>query len=399
MNVLLTIAVAVPLGFVTLCLAYLYLLALASVKKPRPKSTTRPTRRFAVAIPAHNEAGTIGHTLDQLHRQDYPDKLFDIFVVCDNCTDDTALEVRAHDGIALERTDNERRGKGYAVAWLYERILAAPQTYQAIVVFDADSRVDPGFLRAMDAALAAGHQVAQGKHVIANPDAGWFPAVMFTAFAMDNRLRNLGRSNLGLSSKLMGDGMCFTREVLEAHPWQATSLTEDAEYQANLLLKGLRVVFVPQAMTYGKIVTDMGAARKQRSRWMHGRADVARRLTPRLLRSGLRHADLAQIDGAIEREMPSYSSLLVLHALLTVLWVVIPGVAGRLPYPWPVSLWVGFVAYPLLALVLERAPWKLYFFLAYAPVYALWRTGLRLLVRFQPKQTKWYRTPRSIEKK
>jgi cellulose synthase/poly-beta-1,6-N-acetylglucosamine synthase-like glycosyltransferase len=394
-NVLLTLAVALPLGFVTLCLAYLYLLALASVKNPRLKSTTRPTRRFAVAIPAHDEAGTIGHTLDQLRRQDYPAELFDIFVVCDNCTDDTVPEVRAHGGIALERTDNERRGKGYALAWLYERILAAPQAYQAIVVFDADSRVDPGFLKVMDAALAAGHRVAQGKHVIANPDAGWFPAVMFTAFAMDNRLRNRGRSNLRLSSKLMGDGMCFARDVLETHPWQAASLTEDAEYQSTLLLNGIRVAFVPQAITYGEIVTDLSVARRQRSRWMHGRADVAQRLASYLLRSGLRHKDLAQIDGAIERTMPSFSTLLVLTALLTALWAVLPGVADRLPWLWLVSLWVGFVAYPLLALAMERAPFKLYLYLAFAPIYALWRTGLRLLVRFQPRQVKWFRTPRS----
>jgi 1,2-diacylglycerol 3-beta-glucosyltransferase len=395
MKVLLILAVAPPLGVVTLCLAYLYLLALASIRRPRLRPPARPSHRFAVAIPAHNETGTIGRTLDQLHRQNYPADLIDIYVVCDNCTDDTASEVRAHGGIALERTDNERRGKGYALAWLYERILAAPQHYQAVVVFDADSQVDPGFLQAMDTALTAGHRVAQGQHVIANPDAGWFPAVMFTAFAMDNRLRNLGRSNLRLSSKLMGDGMCFAREVLETHPWRATSLTEDAEHQSILLLNGIRVAFVSQAVTYGEIVTDLNVARRQRSRWMHGRADVAWRLAPRLLRSGLRHADLAQIDGAIERTMPSLSTLLVLTALLTALWAVLPGVADWLPWPWLTSLWAGFAAYPLLALLLEQAPWKLYMYLAYAPFYALWRTALRLMVRLQPKQTRWFRTPRS----
>jgi cellulose synthase/poly-beta-1,6-N-acetylglucosamine synthase-like glycosyltransferase len=337
--------------------------------------------------------------LVQLGQQDYPSELYDLYVVCDNCTDDTAAKVRSHEGFALERTDQERRGKGYALAWLYERILASRQSYQAVVVFDADSQVDPNFLRAMDAVLAKGHQVAQGQHIIANADAGWFPAAMFLSFAMDNRLRNLGRSNLGLSSKLMGDGMCFTRQVLETHPWQATSLTEDAEYQSILLLNGVRVVFVPQAKTLGRIVTNLSIARRQRSRWMHGRADVARQLAPRLLRSGLSNGDLAQIDGAIERVMPSFSTLLISATLLTVLWAISPGVSARLPWLWIASLWPALAIYPLLALVLERAPWKLYLYLAYAPIYVLWRTGVRLLVRFQPKQTRWFRTPRTHEER
>jgi len=225
MSVLLIALVGLPLAIVTLCLVYLLVLALAGIKRPLWSMPDSPRHRFAIAIPAHNEEGTIGSTLDQLHRQNYPPELFDIYVACDNCSDSTALEVRAHGGIACERIDSKQRGKGYALAWLYPHILAAPQAYHAIVVFDADSQADPGFLRAMAAALAAGHRVAQGQHIIANPTAGWFPAVMFTAFAMDNRLRNLGRSNLGLSSKLMGDGMCFAREVLERHPWQAASLT------------------------------------------------------------------------------------------------------------------------------------------------------------------------------
>ena len=86
------------------------------------------------------------------------------------------------------------------------------------------------------------------------------------AFVMDNRLRNLGRSNLGLSSKLMGDAMCFARGVLEAYPWGASSLTEDAEYRAHLLQHNIRVFFAPDARAYGEMVNSLSAARHQRAR-------------------------------------------------------------------------------------------------------------------------------------
>lgn len=61
------------------------------------------------------------------------------------------------------------------------------------------------------------------------------------------------------------------------------------------------------------------------------------------------------------------------------------------------ATWTAFLAYPLLALLLEGAPGKLYLYLAFAPLYALWRTGLRLWVRLRPGSTAWVRTPRAAE--
>ena len=397
MTLILTVLVLSLQGLVALCLAYLYLLALAGVRQPRLDLSQRPGHRFAVAIPAHNEEATIGRTVRRLQGQDYPSDLVEIFVVADNCHDDTATAAREAGAICLERHDLTKRGKGYALAWLFQRILGQQPGYDAIVVFDADTIVDTGFLRVMDAMLRQGHQVIQGKHVIANPARGWFAAVMYTAFIMDNRLRNLGRSNLGLSCKLMGDAMCFARQVLEVYPWQAASQTEDAEYQATLLLNGIRVIFAPQAIAYGEMVTSLGAAHHQRARWMRGRAEVSRQLAPRLLRSGLRHLDWLQLDGAIELMMPSYSTLLMMALLTTGLWVVLPEVARGLSWPWLVVTWAGFLAYPPLGLLLERAPARLYLYLAFAPFYTLWRTWLRLWVRFRRGSITWVRTPRSIK--
>jgi cellulose synthase/poly-beta-1,6-N-acetylglucosamine synthase-like glycosyltransferase len=397
MTLSLTVLILILQGLVTLCLAYLYLLALAGVRQPNLDVSNSPAHCFAVAIPAHDEEATIGRTVERLKKQGYPSDQFDIFVVADNCNDDTARVAREAGAICLERHDSSQRGKGYALAWLFQHILDWRTRYDAVVVFDADTSVDSGFLKVMDAMLRQGHQVIQGKHVIANPAQGWFAAVMYTAFVMDNRLRNQGRSNLGLSSKLMGDAMCFARQVLEAHPWQAASLTEDAEYRAALLLNGIRVAFAPQAIAYGEMVTSLGSAHQQRARWMRGRAEVTRRLAPRLLHSGLRNLDWPQLEGALELAMPSYSTLLMVALLTTGLWSILPDAARGLPWLWLVVAWAGFLAYPPLGLLLEQAPAKLYLYLAFAPFYTLWRTGLRLWVRFRHSSTAWVRTPRSTE--
>lgn len=386
---------AVLLLFVSLCLGYLYILALASVRLRHTTRQSRSCHRFAIAIPAHNEEAVIGSTIARLQTLSYPSDLYDIHVVSDNSTDRTAEIVRSRGVQCWERFDETRRSKGHALAWLFERLLYHERAYDAIVVFDADSRVDASFLRVMDAGLCQGQQVIQSHHVIANPADNWFTAAMYVSFVLDN-LRNAGRSNLGFSAKLMGDGMCFAREVLERFPWTTVSLTEDAEYQALLLLEGIHVAFAPDALSYGEIPTSLAAAQQQRSRWMQGRAEVARRLAPVLLRSGLRRRSLAQLDGAIEQVMPSYSTLLTLWGVVALIGGGLDLLVGGLAMPWGWTLGLGaaFALYPVLGLLLAGAPRPLYLYLAFAPFYVLWRTAIRLWVRLQRGPRGWVRTPR-----
>lgn len=389
---------AAGLLFVSLCVGYLYLLILASIPSRRTPVPDHPSHTFAITIPAHNEEEVIGTTIDGLRDLDYPRDMYDIHVVSDNSTDRTAEIVRSRGVPCWERFDETRKSKGHALAWLFERILNHERNYDAIVVFDADSRVNPSFLRIMDVELARGPQVTQGRHVIAHPTDSWFTAVMYIAFVLDN-LRNAGRSNLGFSAKLMGDGMCFARQVLERFPWTANSLTEDAEYQALLLLNGIKVSFSADAFSFGEIPTSLDAARVQRSRWMQGRADLSRRLASKLLRSGLRRWNLAQLDGALEQAMSSYSTLLVLFG---VTMLVEGGLAVSteglvMPWPWALGLGIAFALYPILGLLLVGAPFRIYLYLIFAPFYVLWRTGVRLWVSLRRGPREWVRTPRAEE--
>jgi len=386
---------AVPLVLVSLCLGYLYFQVLVGIPRRSVPIPDQPVHAFAIAIPAHNEEEVIGTTVDNLLRLDYPRDMYDIHVVSDNSTDRTAEIVRRRGVHCWERFDEVRRSKGHALTWLFQRILRHQRAYDAIVIFDADSHVEASFLRVIDAGLCQGRQALQGHHVIANPDDNWFTAAMYVGFVLDN-LRNAGRSNLGFSAKLMGDGMCFSREVLERFPWTTVSLTEDAEYQALLLLNAVRVAFAPDAISRGQIPTSLATARQQRSRWMQGRIEVARRMRPMLLRSGLRKRSLAQLDGAIEQVMPSYSTLLTLWGVVALMGASFDLLVGRfvMPWKWVLGLGAAFALYPVLGLLLAGAPRSLYRHLAFAPFYVLWRTGIRLWMHLQRGPRGWVRTPR-----
>ena len=223
-------------------LAYLLLLALASVYLASPpiRIRERPSTRFTIAIPAHDEASVIGATVRRLCALDYPAELFSVHVVADHCSDHTAALARQAGALVHERNEGPRNGKGAALMWLFQSIL--DNSCDAVVIFDADTQVDPCFLCIMDAHLARGAQVIQGQHIIRNPESGWFPALTWAMFLVDNRFQNLGRSNLGWSAKHMGDSICFRAEVLRKIGW-GEGLTEDYQLRQRLLLEGIRITY------------------------------------------------------------------------------------------------------------------------------------------------------------
>src|SRR5262249_33750666 len=141
------IAVALPVLY--LCIVSISALLRARQRRKKPIIFSPPYARFALLVPAHNEEAVIGKLLESLSELDYPADQYTVHIVADNCTDTTAELARAS-GYALvhERSDQEKRGKGFALSWLLEQLEKDQLTYDAYIVLDADSVVDPAFLQA-----------------------------------------------------------------------------------------------------------------------------------------------------------------------------------------------------------------------------------------------------------
>jgi cellulose synthase/poly-beta-1,6-N-acetylglucosamine synthase-like glycosyltransferase len=377
-------------------LSYLLLLAISAIRSAsRPETYNHiPLKRFVIIIPAHNEASTIGGTVKRLRYLDYPNSLYSIHIVADHCSDDTAEIARREGAIVHERNDGPRSGKGAALFWLFERILE-DDLCDAVIIFDADTRVDPAFLCVMNWRLAKGDQVIQGQHIIANPDQGWFPALAWAMFLIDNRFQNLGRTNLGWSAKNMGDSICFSVDVLRQMGW-GEGLAEDYHLRLSLLLQGIRIVYEPAAIGYGEAPLDWARARAQRARWLRGTRDAGRHVVKRLLVEGLKRRNLAMLDGALQASFPSYSTLSVLS--LIVLAVLVPvDYFDKLISLWPhILAWAAIAGmlliYPIVGLALEHAPIKAYVVILSGPYFIFWRTWLAFKSRFLGKQVTWIRT-------
>jgi 1,2-diacylglycerol 3-beta-glucosyltransferase len=372
--------------------AYLLSLTLLSWRRSAP-SYGAPEHRFAIVVPAHDEQEGIAATVSNLLAVDYPKDRFSVIVVADNCSDATAARAEAAGARVLVRHDEERRGKGYALAYAFERLAS---TVDAIVVVDADTVVSPNLLRAFSARIDAGALAVQADYAVRNPDASWRTRLMAIAFGAFHVLRSVGRERLRLSSGLRGNGMCFTSRVLELVPHDAYSIVEDVEYGIRLGEAGYRVFYAAEAHVYGEMVSSSGASQSQRRRWEQGRAALARTRGVPLFGTALARRDLVLLDLAIDVLLPPLSTLAI--------WVI-AGFAAALLCGYSLHqdvslrIWIAnllaLVLYVLRGWSLSGTGLRGLFELGAAPFYVSWKLWLRLRQPERPKD--WVRTAREAQ--
>ena len=181
-------------GFVAACAGlYLVLLAFASFGR-RSVEATPPRSRIAVLVPAHDEAALVGRCVTSLRQQSYPQDLYDIVVIADNCTDDTAARAAAAGATVLVRTAPDVRGKGPALRWAMDHMLESDPDLAALAVVDADSVADPGLLGALVARLEQGAPVVQAEYLGRDEDGSIRSELRAAAFLLFHRVRFGGRA-------------------------------------------------------------------------------------------------------------------------------------------------------------------------------------------------------------
>jgi glycosyltransferase involved in cell wall biosynthesis len=109
------------------------------VPKERIESMAMALPRLLVAIPAHNEAATIGTVVEEVHKACLS---CDLVVVDDGSTDDTSECVRRLGVVGLRHATNLGYGRAVQTALKYAQAFG----YDAIVTLDGDGQHDPASL-------------------------------------------------------------------------------------------------------------------------------------------------------------------------------------------------------------------------------------------------------------
>jgi len=268
-------------------------------RKEIPASNFKPVSRFAVLVAAHNEEKVISNIVHSLKCLKYPKELYDIFVIADNCSDNTAAIASKCGAKVCERFDPVKRGKGFSLEWMFKKIFEMEVKYDAVCVLDADNLVSPNFLMEMNKQLCMGHKVIQGYLDSKNPSDSWISGNNSIAFWVSNRLFQLPRYYLGLSCVLGGTGFVVATSVLKEFGWGATCLTEDLEFSLRLVMRGMKVYWSHEAVIYDEKPLTIAQSWRQRKRWMQGHFDCMRRFFRKLLLKALHDKDMVAFDSAL----------------------------------------------------------------------------------------------------
>lgn len=254
--------------------------------------------RFAVLICARNEEKIIADLIKSINNQTYDRNLIRIFVMADNCTDNTASVARSAGASVYKRTDTEHTGKGYALEALIENIKHdfPKNFFDGYFVFDADNVLDRNYISEMNKAFSAGYDVITSYRNSKNYGDNWITAGYGLWFLREAKYLNGARFLLGSSCCVSGTGFFFSRKTLdEIGTWKFHLLTEDIEFSVHNIVNGRKIAYCPRAIFYDEQPTKFIQSWHQRIRWTKGYMQVFRDYGAKLLR-GMFHGNFSCYD-------------------------------------------------------------------------------------------------------
>lgn len=286
MNTLRLINYTVSILFV-LCYAYQFVYIPISLFKKKKTVTKKPDlHNFAVLICARNEAAVIGDLIDSIEYQTYNKDLITVFVLADNCTDNTAEIAKLKGAKVYSRFNKELIGKGYALQELRQHITEDyPEGFDGYFVFDADNILSPNYIEEMNKTFSEGNDVITSYRNSKNYGDNWISAGYALWFLRESRYLNNARDLIGTSCMVSGTGFLFSRKIAEnINDWPFHTLTEDIEFSADLIVNGYRIAFCPAAEFYDEQPTGFAQSWRQRLRWSKGYLQVFKKYGKRMIK-------------------------------------------------------------------------------------------------------------------
>jgi cellulose synthase/poly-beta-1,6-N-acetylglucosamine synthase-like glycosyltransferase len=367
-SVLLGVAVAIALpGLATA--GHLGLLALASVFYRAPRAHADAEMSFLVLVPAHDEEVVIGRCLAAIERDRRPRDA--VLVVADRCGDATAEIARSHGAQVLERGPGDVPGR--AAARQAGLDCARELEWDAVLMIDADSVIEPGFFDACESAMAGGVPAIQARSESSRARTLAMQASL-AAFTLQGITIPRGRERLGLSVRLRGTGMAIRRELILAHRIQAPA-SEDLFLTLDLMLDGVHCRHVETARLRSDGAAGWGAFGGQKVRYEAGRMSAARAYVPRLLGRAIRRRDGACLEAAWFLATPPFA----LAALSLVTGVALALLGGSALVAGVLGGALGALCLALATGLLQaRAGLRTWLALFVAPWYLLWKAAVQL---------------------
>ena len=249
--------------------------------------------KYAICVPARNEEKVIENFLDSVAFSDYPLDKITVFVVADNCTDQTANIAKQYNRNGLqvcvyEHNEPNERTKGFALKYLFEKIEEdyGRESFEGYFIFDADNVIKENYLTKMNEAFDEGNKIIVSFRNSKNMGRNWITFGYAMHWMRTCLKENRAKGVLNQACRVQGTGFLFANELVK-DGWKYTSLTEDRSFCTDAVVQNYRITYCEEAVFYDEQPYKLKVALRQRIRWAKGHLQSAVENCPKLLRNML----------------------------------------------------------------------------------------------------------------
>lgn len=256
-------------------------------------------RRYAVMIAARNESLVIAELIRSIKAQDYPSELIDIYVIADNCTDNTAQIARDEGANVIVRFNDELIGKGYALDYAFTKLKeqGIRGKYDGFFVFDADNVLDSNYISEMNKVFCDKYVAVTSYRNSKNFGDSWLSSSYSLWFLREARYLNKPRMLLNTSCAISGTGFLLRSDIIERNDgWKFFLLTEDIQFNAQAVLNNEQIGYCEDAIFYDEQPKTFKQSWNQRMRWVRGTYQVLARYGTKLFAAMFRKKPFAKFD-------------------------------------------------------------------------------------------------------
>ena len=276
---------------------YYYIIVVLLKNKNEKSKGKNIMNKFAVIVSARNESDVIEEFIHTVDLQDYPSDLIDVYVIADNCSDDTAQKARIAGAHVYERFDNKKVGKGYALDFLFKILRSKKTKYDGYFIFDADNLLSRNYISEMNRVFNREYKIVTSYRNSKNYDSNWISAGYSLWFLRESKYLNYARMLLNNSCAVSGTGFLISSEIIDKNNgWKYHLLTEDIEFTIDSIINGEKIGYCNSACFYDEQPTSFKDSWNQRMRWSKGFYQVFFKYGYNLFKSIFKNKDFSCYD-------------------------------------------------------------------------------------------------------
>ena len=321
-------------AFMTISVAYITFYALVSLFSRNGIKTVdvpeSPESTFLVLFPAYSEDRVIVGSVKKFLFQNYPQDKYHVAVISDHQQESTE-RLLSDLPVTLLRPVFEKSSKAKALQYAISEV---SRQYDYVVVLDADNIVETDFLHRLNILLKEGYKAVQCHRCAKNSDSS-VSVLDGVSEEINNTLFRKAHNLIGLSSALIGSGMCFDYSWFSSHVTKLTTAGEDRELEVFLLREGIYIKYADDILVFDEKVSSADNFQRQRQRWMSAQVNCFLSMLRHLPEAFVR-LNVNYVDKTVQQMLVPRSMLLLCLLFMSLV------MSAAAPW-WSIKWWSLFV--------------------------------------------------------